>query len=311
MPREQQVALAKQYGVDINSVIPAGDNQSNYDKEREVSEPARLPVNVTADPSDGLYNLAPQVDAAEDETSTQYQFFSNKNNTQQQPLKLFGYDVFAGQSNGFEAMTNMPVPGEYILGAGDEINVQLFGKESQSQTVVIDRNGVFFLEELGPLNVAGLTFSEFKTLFNNELKTKVIGINGIVNIGQMRSIRVFVLGEAYKPGAYALSALSTITHAIYTAGGITEVGSLRNVQLKRRGKLVETFDLYDLLLKGDTSKDLTLLPGDVVFIPPTGEIVGITGEVKRPALYELQGQETVADILKLAGGELHLSLIHI
>ncbi|MDO6719979.1 SLBB domain-containing protein [Psychrosphaera sp. 1_MG-2023] len=293
LPREQQVALAKQYGVDINDVIPSTNTANNYQQERQVSQPARVENAFSKDELQ-------QTQQIKDIESTSQIGKANK----EQALKLFGYDIFSGQASGFEAMANMPVPGEYILGAGDEIQVQLFGKEQQSASITIDRSGVFFLPELGPINVAGLTFSEFKTLFQHELKTKVIGVEGIVNMGQMRSIRVFVLGEVFKPGAYSLSALSTITHALYTSGGISQVGSLRNVQLKRAGKLVETIDLYDLLLKGDTSKDLTLLPGDVVFVPPTGPIVGVTGEVKRPALYEVIGDESVFDVLALAGNEL-------
>lgn len=324
LPREQQVALAKQYGVDIDSVLPASSSEPDYQQERSTSAPARSKstddsqfdsnqIN-TGKTSQGLNDkvrasdilIPPSVDLepGEFETTSEYQFFTQTKEQEDGTLSLFGYDIFAGQSSGFEAMSNVPVPGEYILGPGDEINVQFFGKATESKSVVIDRNGVFFIEELGPLTVAGLSFSEFKTLFQHELNTKVIGINGIVNIGQMRSIRVFVLGEAYKPGAYSLSALSTITHAVYMAGGITEVGSLRNVQLKRKGKLVETFDLYELLLKGDTSKDLVLQPGDVVFIPPTGDIVGVMGEIKRPGLYELKGGETVGDLVNLAGREL-------
>lgn len=300
LPRDQQVALAKQYGVDINDVIPSASTSNNYQQEREVSVPARNNAKVSSNNVGNTEKLLATESTDLDKLNT----IVKAKPKQEKPLSLFGYDVFSGQASSFEAMANMPVPGEYILGAGDEIRVQLFGKEYQSTSITIDRSGVFFLPELGPINVAGLSFKEFKTLFTHELKTKVIGVEGIVNMGQMRSIRVFVLGEVFKPGAYSLSALSTITHALYMSGGISQVGSLRNVQLKRAGKLVETLDLYDLLLKGDTSKDLTLLPGDVVFIPPTGAIVGVAGEVKRPALYEVKGQESIADVLTLAGNEL-------
>ena len=295
LPKSQQMALAKQYGVDLGSVLPKASGSEEYSEERAESPVRSQATELQDKKHDAINDL--KTDYSDDGEDTKLQ-------TEQKKLKPFGYNIFAGQGSGFEPMRNVPVPAEYVLGPGDEINVQMFGKEFQSVTVTIDRTGTFILPETGPISVAGLTFSEFKDLFNEQLANKVIGLKASVTMGELRSIRVFVLGEAYQPGAYTVSSLSTITHAIFSAGGFTQVGSLRNVQLKRRGKLVTSLDLYDLLLKGDSSNDITLLPGDVVFIPPSGNIVGIEGEVKRPALYELRGGETANDILTIAGGEL-------
>ena len=121
-------------------------------------------------------------------------------------------------------------------------------------------------------------------------------------MGELRSIRVFVLGEAYRAASYTLSSLATVTQAIYAAGGINDIGSLRNIQVKRRGKVVATLDLYQLLLEGDTSGDVSLMAGDVVFIPTVGETVGIKGEVSRPAIYELKNEQNINQVIKLAGG---------
>ncbi len=120
----------------------------------------------------------------------------------------------------------------------------------------------------------------------------MIGTQAVVSMGDLRSIRVFVLGEAERPGSYTVSGLSTITNALFASGGVKTIGSLRNIQLKRNGTLVTRLDLYDLLLNGDTSNDVRLLPGDVIFIPPVGDTVGVTGEIRRPAIYELQGEST-------------------
>ena len=293
LPKAQQEALAKQYGISLDSLIPKQSPSSSLDKEREFSTPSEKMDNegVTIDQNHGI------VDTSElrDEISTE---------GDEKTLKLFGYDIFAGQSSGFEPLTNVPVPAEYVLGPGDEINVKMFGKEYQSVSVTIDRNGTFSLPETGPISVAGLSFSEFKDVFQQELSNKVIGLKATVTMGALRSMRIFVLGEVNRPGAYTVSSLSTMTHALFSAGGITGVGSLRNVELKRRGKLITKLDLYDMLLKGDTANDVNLLAGDVVFVPPTGKIVGVEGEVKRPALYEMKGGESVLDVLNLAGGEL-------
>src|SRR5450432_2501959 len=121
-------------------------------------------------------------------------------------------------------------------------------------------------------------------------------------MGNLRSIRVFVLGEAEKPGSYTVSGLSTMTNALFVSGGVKTIGSLRNIQLKRNGRLITTLDLYDLLLHGNTVNDRQLLPGDVIFIPPIGKTVSVEGAVRRPAIYELKSENTVAEAVEIAGG---------
>ncbi|MGH3026457.1 MAG: SLBB domain-containing protein, partial [Gaiellaceae bacterium] len=130
----------------------------------------------------------------------------------------------------------------------------------------------------------------------------MIGVKASESMGAMRAIRIFVLGEAQDPGTYAVSGLATITSAIYAAGGVKPIGSLRSIELKRQGKIVKHLDLYDLLIRGDTTDDARLLPGDVIFIPPVGPTVSVEGEVKRPAIYETKGPTTVEELVQLAGG---------
>jgi len=180
--------------------------------------------------------------------------------------------------------------------------VQLFGNVNGVYEFEVSRDGVLNLPELGPITVAGLPFSEFRKDLNRRVEGMLIGTQVSVTMGQLRTIRVFVLGDVNRPGSYVVSSLATISSSLYYSGGISEIGSLRKIQLKRRGAVVATIDLYDFLLKGDTSDDQRLQPGDVIFVPPVGATVGIGGAVKRPAIYELKSEERVADIIRLAGG---------
>jgi len=227
--------------------------------------------------------------------------------TKEVVLKAFGYDLFAGKPTSFTPINDIPVSSDYVLGPGDSLKVNLYGKESQSYELAVDQEGMVYLPNLGPLSLAGLNFSEAKQTLIKTIDQKMIGVKVSVSMGQLRSIRVFVLGEAYQPGSYVVSSLSTITNALVLSGGVTTNGSLRTVQLKRRGKLVQTLDLYDLLLKGDTANDAQLKSGDVVFIPPVGLTVSIRGEVRRPAIYEINKNDTAEGLIQLAGGLLSTS----
>jgi protein involved in polysaccharide export with SLBB domain len=217
-------------------------------------------------------------------------------------LKPFGYDLFKGRSSTFAPFTDVPVPSEYIVGAGDQLVVQLFGSTNRNLRLTVTREGNVNFPELGPIQVAGRTFAQVAADIESRVAKQMIGVHASVSMGDTRSIRVFVMGETNRPGSYTVSGLATITSAIYAAGGVKPIGSLRDVQLKRNGRLVRRLDLYDLLLKGDTSNDASLLPGDVIFIPPVSATVAVDGEVNRPAIYELRGETTVAEMVHLAGG---------
>ena len=217
-------------------------------------------------------------------------------------LKQFGYDLFAGTPTTFAPATDIPVSPDYIIGPGDEIHVQLYGKTNLATDVLVDRDGMVPFPELGPITVAGLTFQEMKDLLSREVENRMIGVDVSVSMGRLRSIRIFVLGDVYRPGSYTVSGLSTLTNALFASGGVQKIGSLRQVQLKRGGKVIKQMDLYDLLVRGDTSSDTRLMPGDVIFVPPVGPLVGVAGEVLRPAIYEMNGSMTARDLIELAGG---------
>jgi len=218
------------------------------------------------------------------------------------PLKQFGYDLFAGTPTTFAPATDIPIPTEYIVGPGDNVQIQLFGKENADYDLVVSREGKLRFPGIGPISVAGLRFDELKNSLEKRIKRQMIGVNANITMGTLRSIRVFVLGDVIRPGSYTISALSNMTNALFVSGGIKPIGSLRSIQLKRSGQIITTLDLYDLLLRGDTSNDRRLLPGDVIFVPPIGATVGVAGEVKRPAIYELKGEQSIADSLDFAGG---------
>jgi len=217
-------------------------------------------------------------------------------------LKPFGYDLFSGVPSTYAPVTDVPVPSEYVVGPGDRFEVQLIGNTKNRYSLVVNRDGRVMFPDLGAIPVSGLRFEEAKARIEGRVSEQMIGTEATVSIGDLRSIRVFVLGEAERPGSYTVSGLATITNALFASGGVTRIGSLRNVQLKRNGAVVQRLDLYDLLLNGDTSHDARLLPGDVIFIPPVGNTAGVAGEIRRPAIYELKGESTAADLLYLGGG---------
>ncbi|MBV8852409.1 MAG: SLBB domain-containing protein [Sinobacteraceae bacterium] len=217
-------------------------------------------------------------------------------------LKPFGYDLFDRSPSTFAPVTNVPIPADYILGPGDELDVQLFGNQNRYYRITVGRDGRINFPELGPIEVSGKLFSAAKADIEERVSRQIIGVRAAVTLGDTRAIRVFVLGEARAPGSFTISGLGTITSALFAAGGVKRIGSLRNIQLKRQGAMVRQFDLYDLLIHGDTSADAKLLPGDVIFIPPVKATVAIDGEARRPAIYEIKNESSVEDLIHLAGG---------
>lgn len=218
-------------------------------------------------------------------------------------LAPFGYDLFSGSPTTFAPVTEIPVPVDYIVGPGDQIRIQFFGKESNAYDLYVSRGGLLQVPDLGPIAVAGQRFSELKQEIGQRVAERMIGMQVFVTLGELRSIRVFILGDVNRPGSYTVSSLSTMTNALFVSGGIKTIGSLRSIQLKRLGEVVNELDLYDLLLRGDTSEDVRLQPGDVIFVPPVGRLAGIAGEVRRPAIYELQdGESTIGDLVSMSGG---------
>lgn len=282
LPPAQQEALAKQMGVDINSLKGKVSGGSNEQTKNTETYPRGTQFYADGNP------IVENDELAELEESDE--------------LKSFGYEVFANAPQTFAPMMDIAIPADYIMGPGDKVSVQIFGKEKDELELTVNREGQIVFPSHGPFTVSGLSFDEMKRLLTARIKEKVMGIDVVVGIASLRSMRVFVLGDAFKPGPYTLSSLSSITHAIFAAGGISDIGSLRNIQLKRAGKLVTTLDLYDLLIKGDSSSDVLLQSGDVVFVAPKGHTIRVEGEVRRPAIYELSKNSSFNDVLTMSGG---------
>lgn len=266
-------------------------------------------VNAVADQSNSKNNAHNQNtgDRATDEVDG---FFDGQQKGLAQPNQLnhYGYELFDNAPSSFMPAIDIPIPSEYVMGPGDNIIIQLYGKENLSHAFTVNREGEIQFPKLGPIVVAGLSFKNVKALIADTIEEQMIGVKASVTMGALRSIRVFILGDATYPGSYTVNSLSTMTNALFASGGISTNGSLRNIQLKRGGKLVTTLDLYELLLNGDTSSDARLLPGDVIFVPPIGKTVGVGGEVRRPAIYELRRANSheksvnVKKAIALAGG---------
>lgn len=217
-------------------------------------------------------------------------------------LQPFGYDLFENSTLSLLPTLNMPVPADYVMGAGDVLQIQLYGGQNRTYSLAVGRDGYIHFPELGPIQVSGRRYSEIKNDIEAQVARQMIGVRANVSLGETRTINVFVLGDAKYPGSYTLTGLATVTTALFAAGGVDPTGSLRNIEVRRQGQTVRTLDLYDLLMRGDSSGDIKLLPGDVVFIPPVGPTVSLDGEVLRPAIYELKGAQSVADLISMGGG---------
>lgn len=236
LPKAQQESLARQYGVDLDS-MGSTSARTQRPQQVDVVEPVS---SITDEEREKTRNEKQQ-----DEEQTK------KNGG----LRPYGYDLFAGNPSTFAPVTEIPIPSDYTLGPGDVLQIQLWGKESQNLQLPISRDGSISFPQSGPVSVAGLSFDEARQQIKKRVSEQYIGVEASVSLGELRSMRIFVLGEARNPGSYSVSSLSTMTNALYVSGGIKQNGSLRSVQHKRDGKLVGTLDLYDLLMKGDSSAD--------------------------------------------------------
>ncbi len=262
LPDDQRAELLRAYGLppDGEGVAPARDVTTPSVTLPREQLPSALEAAAAGDtvPGSDAGLVAPPLEAITGEALEIQRAFENFL-AESQPLEVdrrleqFGYELFAGAPTTFAPATDIPVSSDYLIGPGDEIHVQLYGKTNLSRDLIVDRDGQVPFPELGPMTVAGLTFREMKDLVAREVENRMIGVDVSVSMGRLRSIRIFVLGDVFSPGSYTVSGLSTLSNALLVSGGVQKIGSLRHVQLKRGGKLVKEMDLYDLLTKGDTS----------------------------------------------------------
>lgn len=219
-----------------------------------------------------------------------------------QILPIFGADLFRQVPSTFAPVDLAPVPANYIIGPGDELRIRVWGQIALQANLRVDRSGEIYLPHIGPVHVAGLAFSELSSQLQKAVATQFRNFQLTVDLGQIRAIQIYTSGQARHPGLYTVSGLSSLLDALFASGGPSVRGSLRRIELQRNGKLVSQFDLYSLLTTGDKSKDARLESGDVIFIPPVGPQVAITGSVRSPGIYELKPGEALNDLLRDAGG---------
>ena len=214
----------------------------------------------------------------------------------------FGMSIFQNRVSTFSPIDNLPVPDNYKLGAGDQLIIKLIGTENIQLSPTISRDGSIFINQIGDIVLSGLLFDDAVELIKQRIESALIGVQVFVTMGRIKTINVFISGEVAKPGMYSLSALTSVTQSLYQAGGITGIGSLRNIQVIRNGELINEFDAYDLLIYGRASNDIRLRSGDVLFVPSYEGVVTISGNVKRSSSFEIKQSDTFADLLKWAGG---------
>ncbi len=217
-------------------------------------------------------------------------------------LPVYGANRFRRVPSTFAPVDMAPVPSDYVIGPGDELRIRIWGQVSMQTNVRVDRSGEIYLPQVGQVHVAGLAFADLDTHLREAVGRVFHNFDLTVDLGQIRAIQVYVSGQARRPGVYTVSSLSTLVDALFASGGPSVEGSMRAIELRRGGTVVARFDLYDLLIKGDKTKDAKLLAGDVIFIPPAGPQAAVYGSVRNPAIFELQPQETLAGLLTDAGG---------
>ena len=278
-PAQQQV-LAKQYGINLPQNLESPSNEGNG--LGDVGEPlGQAQIEGVLADEEQPDDLTGAVD---------------------QPLPRYGLSIFDKSVSTFAPTDDAPIPSDYRLGVGDQLIVQLFGKENGEYALVVGRDGNVNFPRLGGITLAGLTFEDAQNLIETRISQQLIGVDSVVTLGRLRAINIFMSGEVSVPGAYSVSALTTISQALFQAGGVNQIGSLRDIQVRRGGQIVSRFDVYDLLLRGDVSDDIRLQSGDVVFVPTVTSVVEAIGEVRRPMAYELVGGETVSDLIAMSGG---------
>ena len=286
-------------GAGLTSSVPAYATPEQIRKAKEElktpDEPSEEPPPATEEPPD----------RTEEELSTFEAYIQGESPLNvSTEIKQFGYDLFEKPPSTFAPVKDVPVGPNYLLGPGDELRISVWGKVNGEHVLTINREGKARLPQMGIVHLAGLTFSECERFLEKEFsryyKRREVKIN--ISMGRLRSMRIFIVGRVRSPGSYTISSLSTLINALFAAGGPAKIGTMRDIQIKRNGKTIVHFDLYDFLLKGDKTMDIRLMPEDVVFIPASGPLVGIAGSVRSPAIYELKGKTTLRDLLEMAGG---------
>jgi protein involved in polysaccharide export with SLBB domain len=296
-----------------NSSQCSGSNQGEFNQNQGEFNPNLPPQGrTTSFPPNGNYSDIEQLSRQgtgryptqqqqlPPEPLTEFQNFVIS--TSGKSLTIYGADLFRRVPSTFAPLDMTPVPSDYVIGPGDELRIRAWGQVSLSVNVRVDRSGEVFLPQVGSVHIAGIPSSGLEAHLREAIGRVYRNFDLTADLGQIRSIQVYVSGEARRPGVYTVSSLSTLVDALFASGGPSVQGSLRHIQLRRGSSVVTDFDLYNLLIDGDKSKDVKLESGDVIFIPPVGPQAAVLGSVKHPAIYELLAGEPLSALLANAGG---------
>ena len=341
LTQEQRETIAAQYGIDLDDLNQAESSQSalqsdarfekdqssSKEQQQNMSKPYLNLSNQDFQSNQFLmqYPLSDQTKCydqngnpiIENETQAIQKFdrrdqnqcydrlgnlLDAPENLESEELTRFGLSVFNKKISTFSPFENIPIPDDYKLGSGDEISIKLVGAENSLLNLTIERNGTVFIPKIGEITLSGIAFKEAISIIQSRIEQELIGVTAYITMGRIKSINIFMAGEVKSPGMYLISALSTITQSLYQAGGISEIGSLRNIKVLRNGEEISVFDVYDLLIYGNSKNDIRLRSGDVVFIPPHEGLVEAKGSVKRSHIFEVKAGDTFDDLLKWTGG---------
>jgi polysaccharide export outer membrane protein len=305
----------------ITNTVPQRGSEQLDDEERDPREDdlrdpraggrdARDPraQQRAVDPRDGRSQTRRDQDPR---SANQYEPFDTKESNEFQQfirrstgktLPLFGYGLFNSATSTFAPVDRVPVTADYVVGPGDELVVRAWGGIDIDFRATVDRNGEFYIPRVGNVNLSGVRYQDLQARLKSAIGRTFRNFDLNVGMGQLRSIQVFVVGQARRPGAYTVSSLSTLVNTLFASGGPSGKGSMRRIQLKRDNRVVTEFDIYDMLIKGDKSKDVRVLPGDVIYIPAIGPLVAVAGSVNIPGIYEIKGKPTLEQAIEMAGG---------
>ena len=279
-----------------SELIKKGVTAAQLQRVRKKAE--ELKKQESAKSVDVAQLRAEEVGAVDDENEEGPEFFELTEDEQQQ---VFGRNIFRSKKLTFEASANLTTPANYVLGVGDKLLINIWGATQNSFETVITADGYVVIASVGPIKLAGLTVERAKAVLKSKLGAHYGGTNIDFSLVDVRSVQVQVMGEVITPGTYTLSGLSSAFNALYKAGGISEIGSLRDIKVYRNGKVVSTIDVYDFILHGNSAENVRLEDNDVIIVGAYNNLVQVEGSVKRPMWYELKNGETVADLIAFAG----------
>jgi len=286
----------------LQNAAPAQEAPATQPGETTVPQeetPAEAPTQAPVEVGE---QMTPEAFSALSDAQLDQLFLNTPASQVMRMLPRFGTDFFRQAPSTFAPVTAVPVGPDYVIGPGDEIRISIWGMIEGQWSVTVDRDGNLNLPQAGVIGAAGLTFAQLQEAIKKEYSRYYTNFDLNVTMGQLRTILVYVVGNARRPGAYTVSSLATLVNALLVSGGPSNTGSMRNIEVRRNGKVITTFDMYDMLLKGDTANDIRLMPGDVIFIGEVGPLVGVVGNVKRPGLYEIKERIKLGDLIDMAGG---------